>query len=107
MNSLKLFAADITNPCDEFPNLDGCPKGGNESNLIDLVSNIVTWLTIAIGILSVVFIIISAIQIMTSSGDADKVKRGQRTLLYSVIGLVVAIMADVIISIVFNVAGSF
>lgn len=105
-NIITYIAASVTTaPCDKY-SLEGCPEGGGETELFTLINQIVTWLTIAIGILSVVFIIISAIQIMTSGGDAEKVKRGRRTLLYSIIGLIVAILAGVIISLVFNIADS-
>lgn len=108
MNYLTTFAATITDPCKEgYVGEDKCPTGGSESNIFSLVENLVTWLTIAIGILSVVFIIVSAIQITTSGGDAEKVKKARRTLLYAVIGLVVAILAGVIVSIIFNVSDSF
>lgn len=106
---LNLLAATITDPCDYNDgalDLDGCPDGGNEANLIALINNITNWLTIAIGIAAVVFIIISGLQMTSSSGDPDKVKRARRTLLYSVIGLAVAILANVIINIVFSVPGS-
>lgn len=110
MNYLTIFAATsiLNDPCEKgYVGPDKCISGGGESDILNLVANVVTWLTIAIGILSVVFIIISAVQIITSGGDTEKVKKARRTLLYSIIGLVVAILANVIISLVFNVADSF
>lgn len=104
MNSFPFFIAEvgtIADPCSEYGAV-GCVES-ESSDLLGLAESVVTWLTIAIGVLSVVFIIISAIQIITSGGDAEKVKRARRTLLYSIIGLIVAILAGVITSLVFNI----
>lgn len=101
----KFLAATINDPCKAY-GLPGCPDP-YVSDPLALASSIVSWMSIAIGILCVVFIIVAAIQIMTSGGDAEKVKRGRRTLLYSIIGLAVAILAGVIVGLVFDIAGSF
>ena len=108
-NPFHLLAAAITDPCryeDGTLNLEGCPDGGDVNDIRSLINQIVTWLTIGIGVASVVFIIISGLQMASSSGDPDKVKRARRTLLYSVIGLAVAILAGIIVNIVFNVSDS-
>lgn len=108
VNKLFLFAVEKIDPCTEgYLGSDKCIEGGNESDITSLIHNITNWLTIAVGIVAVVFIIISAIQMITSSGEAEKVKKAQRTLIYSVIGLVVAILANVIIGLVFNIADNF
>ena len=49
------------------------------------------------GLLAVVFIIIGAIQYITSSGDAAKANKAKNTILYSVIGLVIAMVAFAIV----------
>lgn len=103
---LTQIAAAITDPCLEgYVGSGECPRASN-TDILGLVNDVVGWFSIAIGILAVIFIIISGIQLTTSRGNSDKVKRAQRTLLYSVIGLAVAILANVIISIVVNTAGS-
>lgn len=66
------------------------------------VYTIVNWVLIAVGILCVVFIIIGAVKFITSGGDPEKTKSGRNTIMYAVIGLVIAILANVIVQIVFN-----
>lgn len=76
---------------------------GYEIDLVwSWVYTILNWVLIAVGILCVVFIIIGAVKFMTSGGDPEKVKSGRNTLMYAIIGLVVAILANVIVQIVFN-----
>ena len=70
-----------------------------DSGLIKTVVNILLW---AVGILSVIMIIFSGFRYITSSGDASKTKSARSTLIYSVVGLIVAIMAWAIVNMVIN-----
>ena len=70
------------------------------------VYQIINWVLIAVGIICVVFIIIGGIRYATSGGDPEKLTRAKNTILYALIGLVIAILATVIVQIVFNVTGA-
>lgn len=69
---------------------------GNQG-VTKLVKTIVDVLLYIVGIVSVIVIIVSGISYATSGGDPSKVKRAKDTLLYAVIGLVVAIFAYAIV----------
>jgi hypothetical protein len=49
---------------------------------------------------AVVMIILGGVSYATSQGDASKVKKGKDTILYGIIGLVVAILAFAIVNFV-------
>ena len=70
-----------------------------KDGLIKTVVNVLLW---AVGILSVIMIIFSGLRYITSAGDASKTKSAQSTLIYSVVGLIVAIMAWAIVNMVIN-----
>lgn len=70
-----------------------------DNGLIKTVVNVLLW---AVGILSVIMIIFSGFRYITSAGDASKTKSAQSTLIYSVVGLIVAIMAYAIVNMVTN-----
>ena len=70
-----------------------------DNGLIKTVVNVLLW---AVGILSVIMIIFSGFRYITSAGDASKTKSAQSTLTYSVVGLIVAIMAYAIVNMVTN-----
>ena len=53
-----------------------------------------------VGIVAVAVIVIGGILYVTSTGDASKAKRAQHTILYGVVGLVVAILAYAIVNFV-------
>ena len=70
-----------------------------DKGLIKTVVNVLLWV---VGILSVIMIIFSGFRYITSAGDASKTKSARSTLIYSVVGLIVAIMAWAIVNMVIN-----
>ncbi|RYC74936.1 Mbov_0395 family pilin-like conjugal transfer protein [Candidatus Nanosyncoccus alces] len=67
-----------------------------ESNVTTILSNIIA----VLGVACVVVMIIGGVQYMTSTGDASKVEKGKKTILYGLIGLIVAALAFVIVNFV-------
>ena len=61
------------------------------------------WIT---GVLSVAVIIFAAFRIVSARGDVDKAKKGQREIVWGLVGLVITILAGVIVSVVANTAGN-
>lgn len=74
-----------------------------DDGLIKKVVNLLLW---AIGIISVIMIIIGGIRYATSNGDSNQVTAAKNTIMYAVIGLVIAIFAYAIVNFVlFQTAG--
>lgn len=61
---------------------------------------IINVLVSAVGIVAVAVIVIGGILYVTSTGDAAKAKRAQNTILYGVVGLIVAVLAYAIVNFV-------
>jgi hypothetical protein len=59
-----------------------------------------------IGVVSVIMIMVAGFKYITSAGDASKASSAKNTLLYAVIGLVVAFLAQAIVSFVLNKVNS-
>lgn len=57
------------------------------------VTNILTTVYAFVGIIAVGFIIYGAVQYVISNGDPGKITKAKNTILYSVIGLVVVLLA--------------
>lgn len=85
---------------------EGCDETYNIESVWKWAYVVINWVVIIVGIISVVFIIIGAIKFQTSGGEPDKVKSGRRTLMFSIIGLVIAILAGVIVQVVFSVTST-
>ena len=75
----------------------GC---GGSASLMTVASNLLTAIASLVGIIAVIGIIIGGVQYATSAGDASKAKRAKNTILYSIIGLVVALLAWAIVNFV-------
>ena len=54
--------------------------------------------TAMVGVVAIVFIIYSGIQYTTSAGDAGKVQKAKNTIIYSIIGLAIAILSFAIVT---------
>ena len=77
----------------------GAPDNVTEDDgLIKKVVNLLLW---AIGIVSVIMIIIGGFRYATSNGDSNQVTAAKNTIMYAVIGLVIAIFAYAIVNFVF------
>lgn len=76
--------------------------GGNDAggDLGDNIQTIVNILLYILGAIAVVMIVIGGIRYATSNGDSSSTKAAKDTILYAVIGLIVAIMAYAIVNFV-------
>ncbi|AHB42190.1 hypothetical protein RAAC3_TM7C00001G0332 [Candidatus Saccharibacteria bacterium RAAC3_TM7_1] len=87
---------------------DSCSTGTSDSEICKaknesinpVVQNIINLLLWAIGLISVIMIIIGGIRYTMSNGDANMVRAAKDTVMYAVIGLVVAILAYAIVNFV-------
>lgn len=61
------------------------------------IQSIINLLLFLIGSISVIMIIIGGIRFTTSNGDPAQAKAAQNTVLYALVGLVVAIMAFAVV----------
>ncbi len=98
------FAAD-TSAVDSISEGVKGVGNGNDANTKDLTDNIKTIVNIMLfilGSIAVIMIIIGGIRYTTSNGDASSIKGAKDTILYAVVGLVVAILAFAIVNFVLS-----
>lgn len=75
---------------------------GNADDLEKNIKTIVNVLLFILGAIAVVMIIIGGIRYTTSNGDASATKGAKDTILYAVIGLIVAILAYAIVNFILD-----
>ncbi len=75
-----------------------------DDTLMPTIVNIIEVIIGVLGIAAVVIIVLGGVQFLTSTGDPGKVKKAKDTIMYGIIGLVVAILAFAIVNFVL---GSF
>ena len=74
------------------------PKDGE--NLPDIVKNVINLILVVLGMVAVIMIVIGGIRYTTSNGDSSSVKAAKDTILYAVVGLIVAILSYAIVNFV-------
>jgi hypothetical protein len=76
------------------------PEGTNlpNSSILDIVTGIMNWLLIIVGILGVIGFVIAGILYLTAAGDEDQIAKAKKAMIYSIIGVIVALLGLVIIS---------
>jgi len=72
---------------------------GSLSNTIHTIVNVMLFI---IGVLSVIMIIFGGIRFVISRGKSEDVKSARDTIMYSIVGLVVAVIAYAIVNWVFS-----
>lgn len=91
-----------TQACSVDPSAAICADINNDSQLTTMATNIINTALMIVGVLAVAMIIFSGISYVTSAGDKAKTTKAKNTLIYSIVGLVVAISAYAIVNFVIS-----
>jgi hypothetical protein len=81
-----------------------CGKG--QTDITKLIKSVVTLLSTLIGVAAVIMIIFAGFRYITSGGDSNRVSSAKSTIIYAVIGLVIAVLAQVIVNFAVSVGTS-
>ncbi len=78
--------------------------GGDENgdSLETVIKRIVNTVFLVLGIIAVVMIIVGGVNYATSMGDPGKATKAKNTIMYSVVGLVIALLAFAIVNFVID-----
>lgn len=79
-----------------------CTGNTTTADLPTVIHTIINVILFVLGAVAVVMIIIGGVTYTTSGGDAAAVKKAKDTILYSVVGLVVAFLAFAIVNFVIS-----
>lgn len=74
-------------------------------NIIELINRGIAYAILAAGLLSVVFIFIGGISFILSGGEEEKIKQAVNQIRYSIIGLIIVILAVIIVNAVGQAIG--
>lgn len=89
--------------CEKLKELDStsCAADSDSAGILNgVIQPILQTLILVIGAVSVVVIVIGGLMYVLSAGDANNVKRAKDTIMYAAIGLIVALIAQTIVSFV-------
>jgi hypothetical protein len=85
--------------------LQGIGNTGGDCNgkgVMGVIAAVISILSLAIGIIAVIMIIIAGFKYVTSGGDANRVSSAKNTLLYAIVGIVIAALAQIIVKYVLD-----
>lgn len=85
------------------PDYSGIPGYNDDGDVDSMVGRVITAAMFLLGAISVVMLIYAGIQYITSAGDTSKIAKAKNNIMYSVIGLVVAILASAIVNFVIGI----
>ncbi|MEA3296094.1 MAG: pilin [Patescibacteria group bacterium] len=66
----------------------------------DSLNNIMNWVFSIIMVISVIYLMLGAVTYITAGGDADKVKEAWQKIMYALIGVGVALLANGLVNFV-------
>jgi glucose uptake protein GlcU len=79
---------------------DGCPSDlFGDAGVFKQITNTILYI---VGIIAVIMLIIGGIRYVISGGDAKKVTDAKNTVLYAIIGLIIAFLAFAIVNFVIS-----
>ncbi|MBI3954716.1 hypothetical protein HY333_01595 [Candidatus Collierbacteria bacterium] len=81
------------------------PLGGSSATIGNFLAPLISNILIVIGIAAFVSILISGFNYISASGDKAKIEQSSRTLLYSLLGLVLAVGAYLLTKIAGSLVG--
>lgn len=81
---------------------NGCAAGKPATSVDSTIHRVVNLLSVLVGIAAVIVIILAGFRYITSGGDSTKVTNAKNALLYAVIGLVLAVSAQVLVRFVLD-----
>lgn len=95
LDALKLLAADI-GPITVGEEEIG-PNIAADGSAID---SVLSQVFILIGSIAVIFVIVGALRYVLANGDSSAIQKAKNTILYAIVGVVVAAMAFAIVQFV-------
>ena len=123
LNSLRLLAILLipltigltaqASAADVFPACDGVAKNtevckniahsdSSKNPIITILKVTITIFSAIIGIAAVIVIVVSGLSFMTANGDAQAIARARGSIIYALIGIVIAAFAQVFVTFVLN-----
>lgn len=88
------------------PSTNKTTCGNSDIQLTGVVNNIVTILSIVVGVVAVIMIIVAGYKYITSAGDASKITSAKNTLIYAIVGLIIASLAQLIVHTVLSTSNT-
>lgn len=68
-----------------------------EDTVTDLISTVLNLLSMVVGVISVIMVVVGGIKYVLSGGDSNQTASAKNTIIFALVGLVIAAMSQVIV----------
>jgi hypothetical protein len=92
------LAIDVFQQCGANGGSSVC--GAKNDNAASMVKNVINTLLYVLGMIAIIMIVIGGIRYTTSNGDSAGTKGAKDTILYAVVGLIIALLSYAIVNFV-------
>ena len=82
--------------------IGGCANAPGEKSVSDVVKLVVNILSTIVAVAAVLVIVFAGFRYIIAMGDSSKIAGAKDTILFAIVGLIVAAMAQVIVRFVLN-----
>lgn len=76
------------------------------SDVTNFIGSIVEIVSVVTGVAAIIMLLIAGFKYITSGGDSGKISSAKNTLIYAMVGIAVAVLAQVIVNFVIGVSNS-
>lgn len=97
----SVSAVDVFDACGRGAAADTAVCKGRDDKILGpngILTRVIKLLLTIIGIIAVIMIIVGAIRYTTSGGDSGQINSARDTIIYAIVGLVLAIMAFALVN---------
>jgi ABC-type Fe3+ transport system permease subunit len=77
----------------------GTNEGSKVTGTIKIITNTLLFI---VGVAAVIMIVVAGLRLVTANGDANTVSQAKNTIIYAIIGIVVAALAYAIVNFIIN-----
>lgn len=100
----QVLATAVDDACKQQPDSAFCktykPQAGIENPVTKTIGKVVTLFAIIGGVVAVIWIMYGGFKFITSDGDSGRIEEARKTILYGVVGLVVLIFAQALVTLI-------
>jgi hypothetical protein len=93
----------LSGSCGSAPNNAVCDA--DDDDLSELLGNVIRTLLVLVGMVAVIMLIVGGFRYVTSNGDSAQMSAAKNTILYAVIGVIVAASSFAIVNFVLERIG--
>lgn len=93
-------AAAFDTGLDKAQGSAGLPSTAAQGGVVGFLSTILNWLLGILGVVALIAFVIAGFMYIFSAGDEEKAEKAKNTMLYAIIGVVVALIGYIIIKVI-------